>query len=177
MQTRQPLPPKMRQRPHVRTLFRQAMLPRPRLGELPLRYHVQLPHPPRRHRARNPRARRPRPPIPMPAMTCPRWPITTWKACNPAHGPSVRIVRRNRLQAIVTKIRTSEKDGPASPRSPAGRRCPWGRSGTPREDHPNARGSVSSSSLSSCQALPGMASCYTSIALPIAWWDMERNCQ
>ena len=132
MQTRQPLPPKMRQRPHVRTLFRQLAPPRLRHGALSRPHHAQLPHPQRQQRARNPRARRPRPPIPMRAMTCPRWPITTWTACDRARSPVTRLFRRYPGQETATNIARSGKDGPASPRSPAGRRCPQGVVQEPR---------------------------------------------
>ncbi len=132
MQTRQPLPPKMRQRPHVRTLFRQLAPPRLRHGALSRPHHAQLPHPQRQQRARNPRARRPRPPIPMRAMTCPRWPITTWKACDRTRFPVTQLFRRDPRQEIATNNARSGKDGPASPRSPAGRRCPQGVVQEPR---------------------------------------------
>jgi len=132
LQTRQPLPPKMRQRPHVRTLFRQITPRRPPHGLLPLPHHAQLPHPQRHRRVLNPRARRPRPPIPMRAMTCPRWPITTWKACDRTRFPVTRQFRRYPRQEIATNNTRSGKDGPASPRRPAGRRCPQGVVQEPR---------------------------------------------
>ena len=132
MQTRQPLPPKMRQRPHVRTLFRQLAPPRLRHGALSRPHHAQLPHPQRHRRVLNPRARRPRPPIPMRAMTCPRWPITTWKACDRTRFPVTRQFRRYPRQEIATNNARSGKDGPASPRRPAGRRCLQGAVQEPR---------------------------------------------
>lgn len=132
MPIRQPLPPKMRQRPLGRTLFRQITPRRPPHGLLPLPHHAQLPHPQRHRRVLNPRARRPRPPIPMRAMTCPRWPITTWKACDRTRFPVTRQFRRYPRQEIATNNTRSGKDGPASPRSPAGRRCPQGVVQEPR---------------------------------------------
>ena len=176
MQTRQPLPPKMRQRPHVRTLFRQLAPPRLRHGALSRPHHAQLPHPQRQQRARNPRARRPRPPIPMRAMTCSRWPITTWTACDRARSPVTRLFRRYPGQETATNIARSGKDGPASPPKPSGSQVPLrGRPGTPREAQPDSRGSACPALLSRCQALAGMALCYVSSAQKIASMIMKAT--
>src|SRR3546814_1838352 len=68
----------------------------------------------------------------MRAMTCPRWPITTWKVCDRTRFPVTLLFRRYPRQKIATNNARSGKDGPASPRSPAGRRCPQGVVQEPR---------------------------------------------
>lgn len=146
---------------------------RPRRGKA-RRHPARHLHPPPRRRERSLRRRRHRLPILMRDTTCSRWPITTWKACDRTPPRATGITRRNCRRA--EKYRSSGKDGPIAPRALRVVGAPRGRSGTPRENQTNARGSVYRAQIA-CPDLFDLGVRSAGIIRQSAGSDLERSCE
>jgi len=148
--TRPPRHLKDRAKARQRTSRPHEVMRRSRRNDPPLRRLAHLWHPlpgPHQH---SPRHRPHRLRIPTRDTTCSRWPITTWKTCDPALCHAVGVTRRNRLHAIaMKKFEYLERTAPPPPKS-CGSQVPPGSFRNPAPEPTPTRGVPSAGGRSPC---------------------------